>query len=147
MKTKFLTIVAILLLSSLSVGQSKTVDTDPVLQAMHAELERSKSQLKLENMGAPYYIDYRVMDLDALEAEASYGAIRSNVRAQLRYVRVVVRIGSYKQDSLYGQGMGIVQVLPLDNDIQNLRHLRVGHRIGNASALDVVFRDTNHRHA
>ena len=89
---------------------------------MHAELDRSKAQLKLENMGTPYYIDYRVMDLDAFEAEAAYGAIRSNVRTQVRYVRVVVRIGSYKQDSLYGQGMGAVQVLPLDNDIQTLRH-------------------------
>ena len=122
MKARFLMMVAILLLSSLGIGQNKTTDADPVLQAMHAELDRSKAQLKLENMGAPYYIDYRVMDLDAFEADAAYGAIRSNVRTQLRYIRVVVRVGSYKQDSLYGQGVGTVQVLPLDNDIQNLRH-------------------------
>ncbi len=103
-------------------GTSKTTAADPVLTAMHTELERSKAQLKLENMGAPYYIDYRVMDLDAFEAEAAYGAITSNVRTQVRYSGVVVRVGSYKQDSLYGQGMGTIEVLPLDNDIQNLRH-------------------------
>lgn len=122
MKIQYSVIVAILLVSCAALAQNKTADADPVLQAMQAELERSKSQLKLENMGAPYYIDYRVMDLDAFEAEAAYGAIRNNVRTQLRYVRVVVRVGSYKQDSLYGQGMGAMQVLPLDNDIQNLRH-------------------------
>ena len=121
MKTKLLALVAILL-STFAAGQDKTTDTDPVLTAMHTELERSKAQLKLENMGTPYYIDYRVMDLDAFEAEAAYGAISSNVRTQVRYIRVVVRVGSYKQDSLYGQGIGSIQVLPLDNDIQNLRH-------------------------
>jgi TldD protein len=121
MKTKLLALVAILL-STFAAGQDKTTDTDPVLTAMHTELERSKAQLKLENMGTPYYIDYRVMDLDAFEAEAAYGAISSNVRTQVRYIRVVVRVGSYKQDSLYGQGTGSIQVLPLDNDIQNLRH-------------------------
>src|SRR5215475_11720495 len=97
---KTATLLLIVLLTASAVAES-----DPVLQAMHAELERSKSQLKLENMGAPYYIDYRVMDLDSFEADAAYGAVRSNVRTQLRYIRVVVRVGSYKQDSLYGQGM------------------------------------------
>ena len=123
MKIHILMLVLVLLVvSSAAPAQKQPEDADPVLQAMHAELDRSKSQLKLENMGAPYYIDYRVMDLDAFQAQASYGAIQNNLRTQLRYVRVVVRLGSYKQDSLYGQGLGMIQVLPLDNDIQNLRH-------------------------
>lgn len=123
MKRKILlAIIALLAVSNTAAPQKSSSDADPILQAMHAELDRSKAQLKLEDMGAPYYIDYRVMDLDALEADAAYGAIRNTVRTQLRYVRVVVRIGSYKQDSFYGQGVGTVQVLPLDNDIQNLRH-------------------------
>ena len=32
--------------------------------AMRAELDRSKSKLKLEDVAAPYYIEYRVIDLD-----------------------------------------------------------------------------------
>jgi predicted Zn-dependent protease len=89
---------------------------------MHTELDRSKAQLKLENFGAPYYIDYRVMELDGFNAEAAYGAIRTNVQTRQRYLRVVVRVGSYKQDSLYGQGLGTLEILPLDDDMQTLRH-------------------------
>jgi TldD protein len=122
MKTAILLVLAFLAMSTAAEPQKLSTDGDPVLQAMHAELDRSKTQLKLENMGAPYYIDYRVMDLDSFEADAAYGSVRNNVRTQVRYVRVVVRVGSYKQDSFYGQGVGTVQVLPLDNDIQTLRH-------------------------
>ena len=95
---------------------------DPVLQAMRTELERSKASLKLEGMAAPYYIDYRVTDMDAYAAEASFGALVSNVGAHLRFVRVVVRVGDYKQDSFFGQGEGSLEIMPVDNDLLTLRH-------------------------
>jgi predicted Zn-dependent protease len=90
---------------------------------MLKELERSKSQLKLEQMAAPYYIDYRVVDMDGYMAEAAFGALRSNLRAHLRFVRVVVRVGDYKQDSFFRQGEGVVDSMPLDDDELALRHL------------------------
>ena len=31
--------------------------TDPILKTMHEELDRSKSQLKMDNVQAPYYIE------------------------------------------------------------------------------------------
>jgi TldD protein len=89
---------------------------DPVLQAMRAELDRSKSTLKLEGMAAPYYIDYRVIDMEAYVAEAAFGALRNDVRAHFRFLRVVVRVGDYKQDSFFGQGQGALDFVPLDND-------------------------------
>jgi len=96
--------------------------SDPVLEAMRTELERSKTSLKLEGMAAPYYIDYRVTDMDAYAAEASFGALVSNVGAHLRFVRVVVRVGDYKQDSFFGQGEGSLEIMPVDNDLLTLRH-------------------------
>ena len=42
-------------------------------------------------------------------------------RSHLRVLRVVVRIGDYKQDSFYGQGTGTASILPLDNDPIALR--------------------------
>src|SRR5579872_1451842 len=123
MKTQSLRILFLILIAcSFSFAQKESSTSDPILQAMHAELDRSKSQLKLENMGAPYYIDYRVMDMDVLSLEASYGAIRVNVRTRIRYVRAEVRLGNYKQDSFYGRGVGSIKLLPLDDDIQTLRH-------------------------
>jgi hypothetical protein len=95
---------------------------DPVLRAMQKELERSKSQLKLEQMAAPYYIDYRVVDIDVYSAEAAFGALLTNVRTRFRFVRVVVRLGDYKQDSFFGQGEGVSGVMPLDDDELALRH-------------------------
>lgn len=95
---------------------------DPVLRAMQKELQRSKAQLKLEQMAAPYYIEYRVVDMDGYIAEATFGALRTNLRARLRLVRVVVRVGDYKQDSFFGQGEGVTDLMPLDDDELALRH-------------------------
>jgi len=89
---------------------------DTLLEALLAELERSSSKLKMDNVQAPYYIEYRVSDVDDFSAEATFGAIRESTKSHVRVLRVVVRIGDYKQDSYYGQGVGSVSVLPLEND-------------------------------
>jgi TldD protein len=96
--------------------------SDPVLSAMRTELDRSKAHLKLEDVAAPYYIEYRVIDFDEYSAEAAFGALRTNVRTRFRFLRVVVRIGDYKQDSYFGQGEGSFNFMPLDDDVVALRH-------------------------
>src|ERR1700726_3301279 len=45
-------------------ASAKAAASDPVLAAMREELERSKAHLKMENIAAPYYIEYSVLDLD-----------------------------------------------------------------------------------
>jgi hypothetical protein len=95
---------------------------DPVLRAMLAEMQRSKSQLKLTDMQAPYYVDYRLTDVDQYVAEAAFGAVRTSLRTRVRMLRIVVRVGDYKQDSYYGPGEGVVDVGPLDDDETGLRH-------------------------
>jgi predicted Zn-dependent protease len=118
--------IAIALITLLASAQAKdrvpTAADDPVLQAMRTELDRSKSALKLEGMAAPYYIDYRVIDMDAYAAEAAFGALRNEVHARFRFLRVVVRVGDYKQDSFFGQGQGAMDFMPLDDDVVALRH-------------------------
>ncbi len=95
---------------------------DPLLRAMQAELQRSKDHLKLPDTAAPYYVDYRLVDIDQYIAEAAFGAVRSALRTRVRMLRIVVRIGGYKQDSFYGAGEGVVDVGPLDDDERVLRH-------------------------
>ena len=102
-------------------GSSATTPEDPLLRAMKIELERSKSQLKLEQMAAPYYIDYQVVDMDQRTAEAAYGALRTDLHLRLRVLRVVVRVGDYKQDSFFGQWQGMMDLVPLDDDEFALR--------------------------
>jgi TldD protein len=95
---------------------------DALLEALLTELDRSKAHLKIERVQAPYYIEYRVNDVDDYDAEAAFGALRESQRVHLRILRVVVRVGDYKQDSYFGQGMGETNILPLDNDPIALRH-------------------------
>jgi TldD protein len=94
---------------------------DPLIVAMLGELGRSKAKLKMENVAAPYYIEYRLSDLDEYDAEAAFGALRQSQRSHGRSVRVVVRVGDYKQDSYYGPGMGVAEIAPLDDDAIALR--------------------------
>jgi microcin-processing metallopeptidase PmbA/TldD-like protein len=94
---------------------------DPVLKAMLAELKRSQEKLQLGQLQRPYYIDYQVTEIQDNIADATLGALRTDQVNMGRLVRVVVRIGDYKQDSYFGEGMGAVDVMPTDNDEMALR--------------------------
>jgi predicted Zn-dependent protease len=95
---------------------------DPVLRAMLAELKRSQEKLQLGQLQRPYYIEYQVTELKDYLADATLGALRNDQVNEGRLVRAVVRIGDYKQDSYYGEGIGSSEVLPTDNDVMALRH-------------------------
>ena len=101
---------------------STDASSDPILRAMQVELARSKAQLKMDNIGSPFYIEYRVFDVDQFEASAAYGAPQDQSRTRLRVLRVVVRLGDYKVDSFFGPGQGVSNILPLDGDELALRH-------------------------
>ena len=94
---------------------------DAVLKAMLAELKRSQEKLQLGQLQRPYYIDYQVTEIQDNIADATLGALRTDQVNSGRLVRVVVRIGDYKQDSYFGEGMGAVEVMPTDNDELALR--------------------------
>jgi len=115
--------IFLLLLGATAMAEPAGDDKgDLVLSAMRAELERSKSQLKMDQVAAPYYIEYRIYDVDEYSAETSFGALRGDVRGRFRFLRVVVRIGDYKQDSYFGQGEGSFDFMPVDDDMLALRH-------------------------
>lgn len=96
--------------------------SDPILRALQAELTRSKSQLKMDNVDSPFYIEYRVFDVEQFDASAAFGALRDQNRTRLRLLRAVVRLGDYKLDSFINAGQGISDILPLDNDELAIRH-------------------------
>ncbi|HKW63839.1 MAG TPA: metallopeptidase TldD-related protein [Candidatus Acidoferrum sp.] len=94
---------------------------DGLLEALMTELDRSKAQLKMDQVQPPYFIEYRVNDVDDFSAEAAFGAVRDSQHGHFRVLRAVVRIGDYKQDSFYARGEGESTILPLDNDPIALR--------------------------
>jgi hypothetical protein len=96
--------------------------SDPILRALQAELTRSKAQLKMDNVDSPFYIEYRVFDVEQFDASAAFGALRDQNSTRLRLLRAVVRLGDYKLDSFFNAGQGISDILPLDNDELAIRH-------------------------
>ena len=67
---------------------------DALFEALLTELDRSKAQLKMDQVQAPYYIEYRVNDVDEFNAEAAFGALRESQRSHLR---VHTRGGAYRR--------------------------------------------------
>ena len=94
---------------------------DPVLTAMLAEMDRSKKQLQLQDFQRPFFLQYRLDDIDDYETAANYGAITGDKHDHRRLVRVTVRVGDYKTDSSMPHGDGTLQVVSIDNDPLALR--------------------------
>jgi microcin-processing metallopeptidase PmbA/TldD-like protein len=79
-------------------------DNDHTLQAMRDEMTRAKTRLELKIPGTdqpvrPYYLEYRLLDLDVRQVVAQFGAIVSSTRSRNRFMDVEARVGSYKLDS------------------------------------------------
>lgn len=74
-------------------------DNDQTLRAMHDELERSRNRLQLEGVEKPFYIEYRLLDLDIRTVTASFGALVSSNTTRGRFMSVDVRLGDYHLDS------------------------------------------------
>jgi TldD protein len=84
-----------------AVAQTKAQpgDADQTLRAMRDEMERSKARLRIENQEKPFYIEYRLLDVDVRAVTASFGALVSNTTSRNRFMSVDVRVGDYMLDS------------------------------------------------
>ncbi|MGC1829284.1 MAG: metallopeptidase TldD-related protein [Candidatus Acidiferrales bacterium] len=74
-------------------------ETDKTLYAMRDEMERSRSRLVLEGADKPFFIEYRLLDLDIRTVTTSFGALLSSSTSRTRYMTVDVRVGDYHLDS------------------------------------------------
>ena len=81
------------------LAQAQPKDADQTLRAMRDELERSKARLHIENQERPFYIEYRLLDVDVRAVSASFGALLSSTTSRNRFMSVDVRVGDYMLDS------------------------------------------------
>lgn len=113
--------------ASMASAQTKTQQTradaekDPVLKAMLTELDRSMSQLQLKGFARPFFIQYRIEEVDDFATKAEFGASEGAQRTHQRVARVTVRVGDYKTDSSTSRGDGALQLAALDDDPIALR--------------------------
>ena len=91
-------------------------EKDPLLKAMLEEMDRSMSQLQLKGFEKPFFIQYRIEDVDNYETKAEFGASEGSQRNHQRVARITVRVGDYKTDSSGGRGDGALQLAALDDD-------------------------------
>jgi TldD protein len=96
-------------------------EKDLVLKAMFEELDRSMSQLQLPGFAKPFFIQYRIEDVEEYSTKADFGAGEGAQHAHERVVRVTVRVGDYKTDSSGGRGDGALELAALDDDPIALR--------------------------
>jgi TldD protein len=72
--------------------------TDPVLDAMQAELKRSMT-LTLNQLDKPYYLSYTVDDEHTWSGVATLGGLVSSSTSDFRVPRLRMRVGDYKFDN------------------------------------------------
>jgi len=97
------TVLFALAAASAAFAQSPA-DNDHTLEAMKDEMARAKSRLelqipKLDKPVRPYYIEYRLLDMDIREVVAEYGALVTSAHNRNRVMNVSARVGDYKLDS------------------------------------------------
>jgi TldD protein len=96
-------------------------EKDPVLKAMLTELDRSMASLQLKDFQKPFFLQYRVEDVDDFETRAGFGASQGSNHSRARVVRVTVLVGDYKTDSSTPRGDGAAEMGTVDDDPIALR--------------------------
>src|ERR1039457_5784175 len=102
-------VTALLVVSLIASAQSPQqtradAEKDPLLKAMLEELDRSMSQLQLPGFAKPFFIQYRIEEVEDYSTKAEFGASEGSQHAHERVARVTVRVGDYKSDSSGGRG-------------------------------------------
>ena len=113
--------------------QPAAADPDKTLAAMQDELNRSSQRLELTIPGKsdparPYFVQYRILDLDVRTIVAEFGALISSTSGRNRIMSVDVRVGNYNLDSsnfITDEGfngfLGSTGTVGIDRDYDSLR--------------------------
>jgi TldD protein len=126
---------AILLASSIASAAfaQAPADNDHTMQAMKDEMARAKSRLELQITKGdkpvrPYFIEYRLLDMDVREVVGEFGALLNSNRTRSRFMQVNARVGDYKLDSSNFVGedafrgfIGSNGTVGIDRDYDSLR--------------------------
>jgi predicted Zn-dependent protease len=103
-------------------------DTDQTFRAMKDEMERSTARLRMGELERPFYVEYRVLDIELRTVTASFGALVNSTSTRNRIFSVDVRVGDYQFDSSNFLGddafqgfIGSTGQVGIDRDYESLR--------------------------
>jgi predicted Zn-dependent protease len=100
-------------------------------RAMKDEMQRTTSQLQLQKMDKPYFLAYRIDDINRTEVSATLGSVTEQSPLRMRMVGVEVRVGDYALDNsnyvslrTFGGGRGMfssIRQASIDDNYGRLR--------------------------
>jgi TldD protein len=106
----------------------QAADNDQTLRAMRDEMERNRSRLQLPGVERPFYLEYRLLDIDVRSVTASFDDIISSTTTRNRIMSVDARIGNYHLDSSnfisedgFQGFLGSTGEVGIDHDYHSLR--------------------------
>ncbi len=106
----------------------QAADNDQTLRAMHDEMERNRARLQLPGVEKPFYLEYRLLDVDVRAVTASFGNLVSSTTTRNRFMSVDARIGDYHLDSSnfvsedgFQGFLGSTGEVGIDHDYNSLR--------------------------
>jgi hypothetical protein len=119
----------------LGAGEARGAEpaSDVVMRAMQDEIDRSMKELKMEDLDLPYFIAYRIDEISASEAAATFGSLTSMDTGRQRSLTVEIRVGARELDNTNFMSMSSLQngsifrqmsagnQMPLDDDYQEIR--------------------------
>jgi predicted Zn-dependent protease len=134
MRSLFAAILLAVFVGSCNLARAAaTSDNDHTVEAMRDEMARSKARLELQIPPSnqpvrPYFIEYRLLDMDIREISAEFGALVSSTHNRTRLMNVEARVGDYKLDSsnfISDEGfrgfIGPTGTVGIDRDYNSLR--------------------------
>lgn len=92
-------LIALAALCTLALPAAAQSDNDHTLEAMQDEMNRSMARLQLDSQQKPYFIQYRIVDIDVRDITAAFGTLLSSTHQRNRFMSVDVRVGNNQLDS------------------------------------------------
>ncbi|HEU5056691.1 MAG TPA: metallopeptidase TldD-related protein [Kofleriaceae bacterium] len=80
-------------------GDLSRAVTDQVLDAVATEMERSMATLRIESADSPYFIGYKITEVEVNDAAASLGDVISDKERHFVNLEAHVHVGDYKFDN------------------------------------------------
>src|SRR5580700_6180344 len=132
LRTAFIFLLAAVAFAPMAFAQAAR-DNDQTLRAMRDEMARSKTRLELQISKSdkpvrPFYVEYRLLDLDVREVVGEFGALVSTNHHRNRSMSVNALVGDYKLDSsnfISDEGfrgfIGSTGTVGIDRDYDSLR--------------------------
>jgi len=117
---------------ALAFAPALLAEDDVALRAMKDELTRSVKQLQLQAMDKPYFIAYRMDEINETTVSAKLGSLTHTQPGRRRVIGVELRVGDYALDNSnyfamsrmrggFGEMFGNISSAPLDDNYDQIR--------------------------